>query len=81
MSPEVAPMSEDVSMKDKSSKMSKEELQWQAEDDYRTLSRAMEIARDKDRYARAVAQAKKESAKAQKAEKAVSSIRKTLTGA
>lgn len=47
-------------------KLSKEELQWQAESDARTLAQYEEIMQDSSRKRAAVNQAKKEAAKLQK---------------
>lgn len=47
-----------------------EERRWQAEDDLRTLTRAMEIKNDKARYRRAMAMAKEQLAALQKVQNA-----------
>lgn len=51
--------------------MSKQDREWQAEEDAHTLARAAEIKRDKRRAARAVKAAKKKAADAAKEVKAV----------
>lgn len=45
---------------------SKQELQWQAQDDARTLAKYQEIIQDKTRMGRAIKEAKKQSVDLQK---------------
>lgn len=54
----------------------KTENDWQAEDDLRTIQRAVEVVNDKKRYDAAMKQADKQ----KKALEKVSSIRNALTG-
>lgn len=54
----------------------KQELQWQAEDDARTMARYEEIMMDKARMSRAVKEAKKQATDLQKRATAMNSVAK-----
>lgn len=50
----------DMPMSAKSSKMSKEQMDYRAEDDFRTLQRGAEVQGDSTRHARALAHGRKQ---------------------